>query len=310
MTKFISIIHNILSNISYYNLTVNKINFNYLFIVVVDNIDGNTVYKDVIKFDHTKLTFISDTTNEHFNVIDCKYLINNIKSLLTKITKSNNKLKPTKPINKPVNVPKFNDNRIIPTIDNDTYDTEIEEKDNDDNDDIEIEEKDIDEMNEDELNEYLKSLEKLKEEQNNKISLLKNQYKDDTKNYSKFVTDLNEEKRIDKQIKDKIQQDINKFNADKKAYYNMKDDGKTADTVADWWREKYLIFQKMDEDETLNKDGSFDIYKQLLSRLPNNDEEVMESYISDNVTKYPSADEIINNISDDEDIPNFKLKEK
>lgn len=114
-----------------------------------------------------------------------------------------------------------------------------------------------------------KELQNIKKREVEKLKDIKNTLKKDTNNYSKFFTDLSHEKQILNKEKDREDEKIRQFEADKKVYSRMKleiVEGKLNEekiTPMLNMDKKYQIFKFMDAQGLLNENNDFIIFKNL-----------------------------------------------
>lgn len=147
-----------------------------------------------------------------------------------------------------------------------------------------------------ELEKTYKELQKLKEEEKQKLLKLKEITDDDVENFSTYCNDLGDKKRELRREKERQQERRNKYDANKYAYKKMKIDimnGKLSeDKISDLFIKEYPVYKFMDQKELLDKEDEYIIYLKLYNEMypEENKDTSKEGYVPHNIN-YLSEEE-------------------
>jgi hypothetical protein len=175
------------------------------------------------------------------------------------------------------------------------------------------------------LKKQMQNLKKIKEREEKRLNKIKEQYDDDMTNFSKYNSDINDQKRFERIDKERAEEKQRIFESDKNVYAKMKqhiseeklDEGHIPELFA----AKYPIFKFMDAEGILDEEDEYDTYLELYNELypPESEENEDESegeYIPHNYhylnkeeqekykkpkKEYPSLEQVLDQISDDSD---------
>lgn len=139
-------------------------------------------------------------------------------------------------------------------------------------------------------NEILKMIDTLKVQQENetkRLEQLKEEEETKTKKLSKLNNNLGDEKRILHKNKEKEDENKNVFNADKKAYFLIKQDIVSKklkeDKISVLFKDKYYIFKMMDHKNLLGTDDEYVHYVRIYNELFPKNTYAKDAYIPHNI---------------------------
>lgn len=149
----------------------------------------------------------------------------------------------------------------------------------------------------DELKKVIDSLKQTKEMEMKKIEELKKKNDEEIDNFSQLCNNLGDIKRNKRRLYEREQEKKNRFNANKYAYFKIKQDivdGRlTEDKISELFVNEYPIYKFMDENKIMDKEDEYIIFNKLYDEMYNKDKSSTaktDTYVPHNIN-YLSPEE-------------------